>query len=206
MQDDYFKDSSSDEGCNHVCGGLPAAPAGAATFTQRLSPQCAAVLGAARANNATRLGMRPGVRAAKKRDCAAHVSSARATNPVVVHRAGALPFVMGTVPKAGCTNLRKLLLVLIGYHPRKKAPEGGFRVPLSMELIHWNAYPTVWHYAQQDGVLEQGRLPSFLVSRNPYQRLVSSYLVRISDAIWHRSALSVGPVVPSCSRPCQALA
>ena len=66
--------------------------------------------------------------------CASARASWSPTNPVVVHRAGALPFILGTVPKVACTNLRKLLLVLINYHPYKPQPLPGRKVPLDMSV------------------------------------------------------------------------
>lgn len=171
---------STVEGCDRYCGILPAAPVTTPTFAQRLSAQCAAYFDTVRAANATHLGLKPGHERglSRKRRCAKFSAGTRGTNPVVVHRHGALPFVIGAVPKAGSTNLHKLTLALVAHRPYRKAPPGGVRVPMSMNTIHLNVYPAVWHYEQPLGVLEAGRLPSFLVSRNPYQRLVSCYLVR----------------------------
>jgi hypothetical protein len=115
--------------------------------------------------------------------CAASWRAWSPTNPVVVKRAGARPFILATVPKAGCTNLRKLLRILISFYPAERDPRPGRRVPLKMRVVHNTYYPTVWHYdATSFETRARGELPTFIVSRNPYVRLLSGFLDKLVAA------------------------
>ena len=174
------RNASAPQGCDRICDSLPATPPGSPTFAQRLSPQCTAYFASVRTKSAAQLGKQRGHEQGvhKSKQCAAYGAGSRGSNPVVVQRAGAVPFVLGVVPKSGSTNVHRLQLALVAHHPYEKAPPRRSRMRLSMHIVHHSVYPTVWHYTQPPGVLEVGRLPSFLVSRNPYQRLVSCYLVR----------------------------
>jgi Sulfotransferase family len=60
--------------------------------------------------------------------------------------------------------------------------------------VHGNYYPTVWHYEQSEGDLS-GRLPSFIIGRNPYVRLVSGYLDKLAGRdIWNQRARAARPL------------
>jgi Sulfotransferase family len=100
----------------------------------------------------------------------------RLTRPPRVQRAGAKPFALATIPKVGCSNLRKLLQVLIKDEPRRRAlpPSHAWHIP--SEEIHNIHLPTVWHYDHEPRVDLSGRLPTFIVGRNPYVRLLSGFL------------------------------
>ena len=52
--------------------------------------------------------------------------------------------------------------------------------------VHANYYPTAWHYEQSSEDLS-GRLPSFIVGRNPYVKLLSGYLDKLAGRdLWNR--------------------
>jgi hypothetical protein len=128
----WYKRYNGKQHCEPMCGQLPLLAPGEQTFKERLSPQCLPLFEAARAFGAPRTGLfPPGAQAAV---CSSSRDSWTPTNPVVVHRTGSLPFILGSVPKVACTNLRKLLLVLVNYHPYKPAPLPGRRVPLDMSV------------------------------------------------------------------------
>lgn len=86
--------------CAPQCGRLPLLPPGPPTFAERLSPQCRQVLGSARPANMTFAGLRAG----SEPVCARINKAGGPTQPQVVLRAGALPFIMTSVrfPRRMC--------------------------------------------------------------------------------------------------------
>lgn len=111
-------------------------------------------------------------------------------------------FLLCSVPKVGCTNLRKLL------HAMLQDPNPPIRDAFTQfNKVHLPPYPTIWHYrlphpdprnaltpSDYDGDVNTTApepfapivgtapprvpdgIPSFVVGRNPYVRLVSGYL------------------------------
>eukprot|EP00892_Ulva_mutabilis_P012327 jgi/Ulvmu1/9467/UM052_0036.1 len=68
-------------------------------------------------------------------------TASRASNPVVVSSNSSATFVICTVPKAGCSNLRKLLYAVSSY--RKPPLTDTFE---QFVLPHMATYATVWNY------------------------------------------------------------
>jgi Sulfotransferase family len=176
------RDNGSAVTCAPLCGPLPSARPGSAPFLQRLAPACAAAMARYATPAATPVGAIPA--AAPKIDCAASYDAFGASNPVVVHRTGIDPFIIATVPKAGCTNLRKLVITLIKLMP-KRAPQrlrpgsNVTAVPRLHYLIHNARFPSIYHYELPPGDLRP-QLPSFIIGRNPYERLVSGFLDKMT--------------------------
>jgi hypothetical protein len=167
-----------DHCADDVCGPLPFSTA-TPSFLKRLSNACATVMATYRAFGAPATGFRTpsGAHRALPRTCAASHESIAPTNPVVIHRAGSSPFIMCTIPKAACSNLRKLLLVLLHYSPELPGPTPGSKITIDSSSVHKNMYPTIWHYhAPPPHTDLTGHLPSFVIARNPYIRLVSGFL------------------------------
>ena len=152
-----------------ICGRLRLPPP-SQSFRARLSPQCAAVMREFRAFGSPRSGLpptTPGAPPPPWRKCAASHAALEPTNPVVVQRPHVAPFVMCTVPKVACTNLRKLLYAIINYRHERPERGAGFAWPLGR--YHSSAFPTLWHYEHEPYDLSD-RYPSFIIARNPYVR------------------------------------
>lgn len=172
------QDDGMDHCADNVCGPLPFSSA-TPVFQERLSDSCAAVMAAYRAFGAPPTGFRTpsGVHPAAPHRCGASPEGVAPTNPVVIHRAGSSPFIMCTVPKAACSNLRKLLFVLLNFFPELPDSTPGNTIPVDPDNVHRNLYPTIWHYREPRPHADlTGLLPSFIVARNPYVRLVSGFL------------------------------
>jgi Sulfotransferase family len=168
--------------CGPYCGPLPTASSVALPFLERLMPACQDTMARYAAPGHAPTGrmrdMPPLV------DCAATDRALGATAPVVVHRGGIEPFIFATVPKAGCTNLRKLLATLIKLEPFRHLPDlrpgrNVTGIPRAHADVHDARFPTVFHYEPLEGDL-RGHIPTFVVSRNPYERLVSGFLDKMT--------------------------
>ena len=141
------------------CGSLVAQEIGM-TFTERLSDSCKAKMAE------FRLGRKGDGRLIQKGPrysmrCAARHGSANPTNPVVMQTENSAPFVICTIPKVACTNIRKLLRVLIK-HP-DSLPEGADE---QMWPAHFSTYPTLWHYDHLSATIDD-HMPGFILGRNP---------------------------------------
>ena len=124
--------------CAPICGELPRPPAGMQTFEERLSPECRPVLAAARAANLTYAGLH----ASAPTLCALSREAQSGTMPHVVQRAGMLPYVLTSLPKAGCTNLRKLTNALNSVQPLDTYPRPARTVVDPMFDIHGAGKPS----------------------------------------------------------------
>jgi Sulfotransferase family len=125
-----------------------------------------------------------------------------------LQRVGSPPFILATIPKVACTNLRKLTQVLIRDDPYHKTPRKGHSYSFRDGSVHNTHLPTVWHY-EQPNVDLSGRLPSFLVARNPYVRLLSGFLDKMAIAggtadTWNRAVrCDLNASLPSADTLCQ---
>lgn len=149
------------QGCHEaLCGPLETAEA-ELPFLERLAPACRAQMEAYRDTSATQGTAILHANATGSRKCATSPLANRATNPVVIATPFTQPFVMCTIPKAGCTNFRKLfnvLLTLPATPPQKKWAQ--------KSLGHKSRYSTVFHY-ELDAASHDDRRPHFILGRNP---------------------------------------
>jgi hypothetical protein len=160
-----------------VCGAIRQLGSGpGSSFRLRLSPQCAAVMDSYRAMGTPRAGLplaSPIDRQEEWRKCQRSTGAYSPTNPIIVQRPYIAPFAMCTVPKAACTSLRKLLYAVIHYNRDTPKPGAGF--VMSLSDLHGSVYPTIWHYKRPKFDLTD-IYPTFIISRNPYVRLVSGFI------------------------------
>ena len=162
-----------------VCGALQlpdaSGPPESQSFLQRLSPQCQDVMKAYRRQDLdARLGLQfdedadaggQSVKEGKRGPCPETRGATTPTNPVVVQADGVHSFVICTVPKSGCTNLRKLMHAVINNGQRTSARS--LSVPGNP---HRHDYATLWHYERTH--VPPDVYPSFIVGRCcsfPYQ-------------------------------------
>lgn len=132
------------------------------SFLKRLSPQCQDVMHTyRRADLETPLGLHT------KRDeetgehrgpCPDHRGATTPTNPVVVQAPGVQSFVICTVPKSGCTNLRKLMHAVMNYP--SSAPTNAVK---AFWEVQESDYPSLWHY--DIAPVPADVYPSFIVGR-----------------------------------------
>lgn len=154
-------------------------------FMDRLSPSCQAVMSRykaamsslpaylgplARSDNLNRNKLFPSADT-----CSRFKQAGSATNPVVVELETSAPFVMCTVPKAGCTLLRSLLYVLT-----RRSQDSVF---FKNGHVHDAQYSTALHYHHQSELPDT--YPTFVVGRNPYIRLVSGVFLRNNALVNH---------------------
>lgn len=121
---------------DNICGEIPDSPV---QFTSRLSDQCAALFDSYQ-SSWSKLGMSNLVSHDPLRPCdkkAAH----SANNPVLVSSNTTATFALCTVPKSGCSNIRKLLFALV---TDPIPPEMDAMTQFSKP--HHFKYPTVWFY------------------------------------------------------------
>lgn len=157
-------------GCPHSsCGPLdiPSSKE-SSSFLKRLSPQCQDVmLQYRRTDLQTPLGLQLGVnagevgRSMKKGSagpCPHYRGATTATNPVVVEAPGVHSFVICTVPKSGCTNLRKLMHAVIN-GPQKTH----YNAVKASGSPHQQHYSTLWHY--DIAPIPADIYPTFIVGR-----------------------------------------
>eukprot|EP00892_Ulva_mutabilis_P003586 jgi/Ulvmu1/159/UM001_0163.1 len=149
------------------------------TFLGSMSLKCQALMWAYRDDTASVLG----VTGAANRLCATSKEAYLPNNPVIVETEEVRNFMMCTVPRAASTNLRSLMNMLIRL-PEEPRP--------STTDQHWDAqfdiYPTVWHYRMNSHPTYDA-YPSFIISRNPYIRLLSAFLNKMTvpmgqDGYW----------------------
>ena len=153
--------ASSSASCQPVCGKLDHA-AGEASFTDKLSERCRVAMGTYWATLPPDTGL---INPAGWGKCATKQGSSTGSNPVVVASRNTSPFIMCTVPKAACTDQRKLLRALM-VAPRNSS----WQMPATArgQAVHAHAgkYSTLWHYQHEAEPLDD-RFPSFVVGRNP---------------------------------------
>ena len=168
-----------------ICGTLTDG-ASATTFSSRLSESCAVEMAQYRtvAANGEWLIKRIDGRQQDWRElskCANGASAMQATNPVVINVRNLEPFMMCSVPKVACTNIRKLLQAILAkpgapYNPNPDA---------QMRLAHFGSFPTLWHYRRAHAQVTD-TFPSFIIGRSP------------CAAAPHAAALSAVLVDPPC--------
>lgn len=169
----YIREGTELEACpNALCGQLRA-PADGLTFLDRLSPECRATMMSMRGPEVpdNRFGLDPNaLENFRGTHCPKAWGSTYPSSSVVVDHPAIHPFTMCTVPKAGCTSLRRLMHAII--HTPDPQPYNAIE---QQQKAHFDPYPTLWHYANLTYV-EGGVVPTFIVGRNPYVRLLSGFL------------------------------
>eukprot|EP00892_Ulva_mutabilis_P004367 jgi/Ulvmu1/2301/UM013_0149.1 len=120
----------------NICGAIPESPL---SFSSRLSTQCAALFESYR-SPWSKLGMSNLVSNDAARPCD-KATAFTPNNPVIVATNTTATFAVCTVPKSGCSNLRKLLYAIVN-DPVK--PDLDALAQFS--LPHFFKYPTVWLY------------------------------------------------------------
>eukprot|EP00892_Ulva_mutabilis_P004683 jgi/Ulvmu1/2587/UM014_0038.1 len=195
-QDKAYRKSNAPCG-DPICGEIPPSPL---NFTERLSPQCSALFDSYR-SSWSRMHLSNTVKPGD-RLCSHSILARSPTNPVLMSAPNTATFLLCSVPKVGCTNLRKLLYAML---QESDAPiRDAFT---QFNSVHLPPYPTIWHYklphpdprnaltpADFEGNINTtapepfapgvpsapprvpSSIPSFVVGRNPYVRLVSGYL------------------------------
>lgn len=148
-----------------VCGALDI-PETSESFLNRMSPQCQDVMKQyRRLDVGTPLGLHLDVNNETRKQkgghsgpCPERRGATTPTNPVVVQAPGVRSFVICTVPKSGCTSLRKLMHAVI--NNGKRTPESSLSVPGNP---HRHDYATLWHYEHSE--VPADVYPSFIVGR-----------------------------------------
>lgn len=148
-----------------VCGTLSDG-ASTTTFSSRLSESCAAEMSKYRtapANGEWLVKRFPGSQDWREwSKCANGNSALQATNPVVINVRGLQPFMLCSVPKVACTNLRKLLQAILAKPGAPYDPDPDAQ----MHLAHFGSFPTLWHYRRANAQVTD-TFPSLTVGRNP---------------------------------------
>ena len=190
--------TSSDAACQkRICGALPPAPL---DFRKRLSPQCSSLMSQYR-SDWSHEGLSNMLTPAP---CTTQSWVMDATGPFLVsnEQRPIATFAMCTIPKVACTNFRKLLNTIIR-HP-EPMPTDAFT---QFQSPHFWRYPSVFSYeppfsnaTPEDSqsvcnawepprhpaeYADRPRLspdmPSFIVGRNPYIKVLSGYLDKMVD-------------------------
>lgn len=161
-----------------TCGPLNATAADA-PFAERLSQSCAAYLENFRLERraldlVARLPRKyySDDRTLNGTWCWTMDNATQATNPVVVQSAAADNFVMCTIPKAGCSLLRALLLVA----QHAPAPVGWVGERANVHGLPW---PSLDFFDAPQRPLPLS-YPTFVVSRDPYVRFLSGFLDKMT--------------------------
>lgn len=164
------------------CGDFPTNPH---PFTTQLSPQCAALLGTYR-SLWSKIGLSNTVTHHKTRPCTLRRTTAP-RNPVVISSNSTATFVLCTAPKAGCTNLRKLMHAIISDPVHTSTDAYG-----QFAGVHFARYPTVWHY-DLPVPAPTGASPTPSITPQPSRSLSTSESTT-AGALWQ-------PLDTSVSRP-----
>ena len=189
---------SSDATCQkRMCGTLPPA---SLDFRKRLSPQCSTLM-AQYQSDWSHEGLSNMLTPAP---CTTQSWVVGATGPFLVsnEQRPIATFAMCTIPKVACTNFRKLLNTIIRYP--EPMPSDAFT---QFQKPHFWRYPSVFSYeppfsnvppedsqpvcngwelpARPNDYADRPRLPaempSFIVGRNPYIKVLSGYLDKMVD-------------------------
>eukprot|EP00892_Ulva_mutabilis_P001468 jgi/Ulvmu1/11321/UM074_0036.1 len=165
-----------------ICGRLPPSPL---PMSSRLSPRCTTVLSTYRSSWAE-LGLSNFVTKHSARPCKL-ADASRARSPVVVSSNSTATFVLCTVPKAGCTNLRKLLHAIISDPEHDSTDAFG-----QFYGTHVASYPTVWHYDYPRSEPVPPAPPKPNNSSGNRRRSLLNLLLSARDALWQPHTTTPG--------------
>lgn len=159
--------------CRASCGSL-GQPADGGTFLGRLSNKCIAKMQQYR-----RPGVGPGSKCGfsnhQSAECPSQrpIQRSKPTEVNIIEAKNAHPFAICTIPKSGCTHLRKLLQAMMRY------PEPlPYSTMTQQHAAHFWGYTTIWNYEER--YLPADVYPSFSIGRNPYARLLSGFLDKMA--------------------------
>lgn len=154
------------------CGDFPS---NLRPFTTQLSPQCAALLTNYR-SRWSEIGLSNTMTHHRTRPCTLQRTTVP-RNPVVISSNSTATFVLCTAPKAGCTNLRKLMHAIISHPVHTSTDAYG-----QFKGVHFARYPTVWHY-DPPAPTPTNSSPAPTVTTNP-TRSLSTAQSSTSAALW----------------------
>lgn len=158
--------------CPQPCGAL-STPADDQTFLGRLSEECVATMERYRRPDVNS-GDFVGYTDQDNLFCIAEKASST-LQLSIIEAENSHPFGMCTIPKSGCTHLRKLMQAMMHYpDPLPYSPKE------QQFAAHFWRYVTIWNY--DDKYLTADVYPSFSVGRNPYARLLSGFLDKMAQA------------------------